>query len=322
MNSNVSSKKLTRRRLQQLIATARGLGAASQEPHEAQEYDWFKPHHFRPEHLAAFDQFARKLEKQIATTFDTLCQGEYQVSVKSYDQHFADRLAAQVRAECSHHYFMPVDVGDDLHSGYLAVAPQTALALVGYMLRDPNLAAGEQRELTTLEDCILVDITSYIIDAAAVVFKQAGGPPVKKTGRVVRGDWPLSVAGIDDLFSIEFSVASESDSIDMALTLRASTMEPILGIKASPGPKPSPQQIQKTILENVHHVPVEIEARLTEAHLSLNDAMSLRPGDILLLGKKVSEPLEMLLNRRPCFHAHLARTSSRYALVLAGPVTR
>ena len=70
-------------------------------------------------------------------------------------------------------------------------------------------------------------------------------------------------------------------------------------------------------MRSMHNVPIEVIARFNPASMALNDVMNLAVGDILLLDKKVDEPIELLLNNRPCLLGHPAASLGKYAVVIA-----
>jgi flagellar motor switch protein FliM len=47
--------------------------------------------------------------------------------------------------------------------------------------------------------------------------------------------------------------------------------------------------------------------------------MNLVPGDTIILNKKISTPIDVLANQKPCFYAFPARSSGKYAVVIAPP---
>ena len=277
------------------MALAARYHGEPQEPPAAEVFDWFKPHHFRPEDLARYDLLARRIEKHLALVCESLFQASYEISAGACDQHYADRLAARGRTEQRNHYFLPLDVNRAERTGFVSLAPSTAIALVGLMLRDPEFAAGEPRELTTLEDSI------------------------QKGSRFVQGDWPMALTGLEDLFSIQVTIVAETDTLELAFSMLSEAVEPALGVRSTREAAIPPEELRQRVLKNLDTTPIRIEAQLAEAAISLHDAMSLRPGDVLVLNKRITEPLDMVLNGRKCFRAFPARTATRLALVITEP---
>lgn len=317
MTNPFEDKNLTRDRLKQLIASARQIvPQQEQEPVEAESFDWYKPHHFCEDNLAQFELFSRKLEKQIANTLDLFCQAGFEVLITSTDQYFADVLAADVQENKRGWYFLPFDIDGALRSGYLSFSRETALSLVGYMLRDPELGTGRDSELSDLEDSVLMDVVSAVLDAIGQSMKDMSGPEITRNPHFIKSEWPLSFVGVRDLFSVEFSASSDLGSMEMTLILMAEAMEPILGVEASTNQPYSQEQTTEIISRHIDEVPVEVTARLADGLISLYDMMNMEKDDVLVLRKKTFEPMEIMVNDHLCFRAYPARCSEMYAAII------
>ena len=68
-------------------------------------------------------------------------------------------------------------------------------------------------------------------------------------------------------------------------------LETVTGRAAAREPKLSEAQIRNAILEHVHHVPVTVSVRLGTTRLAFKDVMSLQVNDIVVLDKKITEPV-------------------------------
>ncbi|MBN1817626.1 MAG: FliM/FliN family flagellar motor switch protein [Sedimentisphaerales bacterium] len=316
---SLDTKKLTRaklRRLRQMAASAGRRNPSDTAP-DYELFDWLKPHHFARENLSCFESFARKIEKQVLITFENLCHGQFEVSAGAYEQNYACMLADQAQSEQQKHYFLPLHVMGKERAGMVSIAPHSAASLVGYMLRDPDFACGEERDLTKLEESILMDVIAAITDAVARVFSENGGPAVQKASRFVKGDWPIEYAGLEDLFTIAIVTTSETDSVELHYIFAAEALEPILGVQAKDGPAQTPNELRDRIMETISEAPIQVEARLARALISLHDLMRLRANDLVVLQRRIHEPIDVLLNNRACFKAYPARTATKYAVVIA-----
>lgn len=316
MTSPLKDKSLTREKLQRLIDQARHLVAPAEAPAQAATFDFTQSNHFGPKHLSLFESFGKKLEFQIQRTFETLCQGEFESHVASTSQHYAVALAERVKTQQKKDFFLPFSIDQQPQSGFLSCNPTTAMALVGYMLRDTDFD-GMERELSGLEESILLDISMAIGEAVNTAFHIASGPTLQLANRLVVGDWPLQCVGMEDLFSIDITITGPQSPIELNLTVLASALDPILGIQTKHGPKISAKELSDRVLRSIHGVPVEVVAQITQSTISLNDVMNLEPGDILVLNKKTVSPMELLVNRRPCLRAYPARSLYKYAVVIA-----
>ncbi len=315
MTTAPEENTLTLAKLRQLVSSARGTQTQDEPDIEVEEYDWIKPHHFSPDQLGAFDIFARKMESHIASTFETLCHGGFELNIASHEQHLATRLSTDILENMPNHYFLPFNTVGCPPGGFMSMAPATAVSLVGYMLRDVEFNTDPDRQLSNLEESILLDIVSAIIDSAQKAFIQAGGPVMDGISQFIKGEWPLTPAQMDDMFCINIQITDERDSIELVLTVPATAMEPVLGVKQT-REVIEPDKMPNYIMDNIKSASVEVQARLTHTLMSLNDIMNLEPGDVVTLKKKTNEPMDVLLNNRQCFKAYPATTSGKYSIMI------
>ena len=126
MTSILKDKALTRGKLQRLIDQARHLAEPDTVPDKVDDFDFKQSHHFGPKHLSVFESFAKKLEFQIQRTFETLCQGQFEVRVTATSQHYAVALAECVKSQHKKDFFLPFSIDQQPQTGYLACSPSTA----------------------------------------------------------------------------------------------------------------------------------------------------------------------------------------------------
>ena len=62
---------------------------------------------------------------------------------------------------------------------------------------------------------------------------------------------------------------------------------------------------------------MEVSARLSSAMITLNDVMTIRKGDVIVLDRKVDTPVDVLVNGQICFQAWPAQHAGRSAIVVA-----
>ncbi len=319
MTNPFEDKNLTREKLRQLIAVAEKHVTRDEPVSDLPAFDWQVPHHFNPEELGMLDSFSRKLALHINKSFMTMCQGEFEVDITGIEQHFACNLSDLVFKEQGKYYFLPFNDSKSNSCGYISISPQTAHILIGQMLRDSDTGNDTERELSQLEESIMMDIAAAIVDAFTDTIKEAGGATLKRTSRFTKDDWPLDVDGLSDLCSISFTANHPDGTVEATFTILSSLLEPVAGSKAIHDPNPTPQKLANMLMQAMQEVPIEASAQLCLASVSLNDYMNLQPGDTLLLGKKTDEPIDVLLNNHPSFKAYPTKSLGKYAVVITKP---
>ena len=321
MTETTNNKSQTHDKLRRLIDIANKQGAADESQQiESTDFDWTHPHHFSIESLTILNFLAKKIEEKVTDILDTLCQGPFIVTLKENTQHFASFLAAEVPTSQQNHYFLPLITEDESHHcGFVSFPIDTAYILVALMLREVEQIKSEDRRLSGLEDSILVDIISALIEGLANILTKRGAPAVVTAKTFAKGVWPVEFEGLEDLTSMTYSVKGSTGEFEFTFTLLSTILDPAVGVELDPDADQRMQQLTKTIMASVNKVPIEVKARMCTASIELDDVMNLRPGDLLLLERKIAEPLEVLLNDQKCFKAYPATLAGKYALVITPP---
>ena len=319
MTNPFEDKNLTREKLRQLITASEKHVERDEPAADMPEFDWQVPHHFNPEELGMLDSFSRKLALQINKTLMTMCEGEFEVDITNTEQHFACNLSDLVFKEQGNYLFLSFNDPEGNPHGYISISPETAHILIGQMLRDSDSANDTNRELSRLEESILMDVVAAIVDSFTDTLKETGAVTLRRTSRFSKGDWPLDVDGLNDLCSISFVANNPEGAIEATITILSNLLEPVVGSKAIQDPNPTPQKLANMLMQAMQEVPIEASAQLCLSSVSLNDFMNLQPGDTLLLDKKTDEPIDLLLNNHPSFKAYPTKSLGKHAVVITKP---
>jgi flagellar motor switch protein FliM len=70
------------------------------------------------------------------------------------------------------------------------------------------------------------------------------------------------------------------------------------------------------MLEHIHRVPVTVQVKLAKIMLPFSEVMSLEAGDVVMLNKKVSETVDILVDDRTLFRGCPAQSGGHYAVVI------
>lgn len=317
MTETIENKSLTHDKLRRLIDVARKDSTVDETQQiESTDFDWTHPHHFSIESLTTLDFLAKKIEEKTADILDNLCQGPFIVTLKDITQHFASFMAAEIPISQQNHYFLPLTTEDETHCGFVSFPIETAYILVALMLREVEQTDNQDRKLSGLEDSIIVDNIHALTEGLSNILTKSGAPEVLTAKNFAKGVWPVEFEGLEDLTSIAYNVKSSSGEFEFTFTLLSTILDPTVGVKLLQETDQTPQQITKTIMNNVNKVPIEVKARMCTASIELDDVINLKPGDLLLLERKIAEPLEVLLNNRQCFKAFPATLTGKYAIVI------
>ena len=312
---STSSDNLSRDKIQQLLAAV-GSGSTDNSANiDAVEYNWHEPHYFTREQLNKLDEFTKRISKTIAAKFAALCPGDFNVSVDSVTQHFADKIQDEACDSSRNDYYLAFGNSPDNPVGLIGVPAPTAFAWVTQLLGDTGREKDTNRDLSQLEESLLRDAASAIVETLAAAHPACTFQPGKA---IVRRMLPLDLQGTEELCRISFTFEKNaSDKTEAYLLILCEALESILSRAAQSMSDFSAEDISRALVEHLEQMSVCVTAQLASAELTLKDLMSLGPCDILLLGRRTNEPIQLIVEGRPIFQGQPAKSGGRYAVVIS-----
>ncbi|MCD6392674.1 MAG: FliM/FliN family flagellar motor switch protein, partial [Planctomycetes bacterium] len=76
------------------------------------------------------------------------------------------------------------------------------------------------------------------------------------------------------------------------------------------------EDVADAMLRHVYEIPISVKAQLDSTAFTIEEAMSLGVGDILLLDKKVTDPIDLIVEDRILFRGRPAKSAGKYAVVI------
>ncbi len=329
--SNTDADNLTKKKIQQLLIAAGSGPKEDTTQTDYTEYDWYQPKFLGSNQLRKLDGFTKTVAVAITQKFTELCHTDFNVTITSITQHFAEEFFKQASAsEQSDHY---VAFGIDkeqgsqtqdgtlgiLHPcGLIGIPPQTAIVWVTQLLGDSESEKDPSKSLSQLEESLLFDIASDLIEAFSDSYGNYNLLPDKS---IVRGHLPLEAENIEETCKITFSVerTHSKEPSEAYFLVPHRRLDPIVEETAQDSARFSPQDISNVMLNHLQQMPVTVVTQLASAALSFEEIMNLQAGDILLLDKQTNETLELLVEGRTLFRGQPAKAGSTYAVVITEP---
>ena len=325
---------LVSEKMQQLLAAVGSKPTEDTTQIEATEYDWHQPHYFSAEQLDKLGDLTTQVATAIAERFAQLYNSDFNVTIASTTQHFAGELFEQILASGQNDYYLGFGPPDERRNeehlfGFAGIPAQSAVTWVTHLLGDSESETDPTKVLSDLEESLLLDIASAIVKSLADSLH--GYSDIQSASAVTKSQPPFELQGIEELCKIVFvveQVASASDK-QPANGAEAYILVPCselvrqrrtVGKAAEADSEISSQDISKAILEHLQQTPVSVTARLACTVLSLEEIMSLRSGDILLLDKAIDEPGELVVEGQAIFYGQFAKSASKYAVVITQAV--
>jgi flagellar motor switch protein FliM len=334
----VSLNNSGRAKIQQLLAA---IGSRQQDDNskiEAPAYDWHQPHFFSGQQLKDLADFCRKCAAVVAQKFGVLCRQNFDVTVSALSEHFAGQFLGQEsgagpstaagQSQNPTNYYLPFGLAQSRGSaagevkptaekscGFISIPPQTALIWTTQLLGDTDSKENTVRPLSELESSLLFDICSLIVQA----FAEAGEG---KAGFRVAADnmcnhLPMELKGEEEFCKITLQVKKSggSSGSECHILVLCEKLVPLFG-DTQTSAKFSPKDIVQAIQSHIETIAVPVTAQLASVPVTVEQLMSMSPGDILVLDKKIDDPGGLIVAGKMVCRGRLAKSAGNYAMVV------
>jgi len=318
MSSRVA-ESLTKNRMQQLLAVVGSTPTEDAAQIEATEYNWYDPHYFSTDQLAKLDEFTQTAARAMARRFSGFCHSRFDVTIISITQHFASELSDEISDAQQKDYFVPFGTDPERSCGFVGMPEQTASAWARQLLGDVESETDSPRALSELEESLLLDLTSALVEA---FFDSDTIRNFCSITSVVKGRWPLELQGTEEVCRMSFDVkkADSQDSSAGYFLIPCRELDAVAGRTARAGGEYSASEISKAILDHMQEITVAITAQLASTTLTFREIMNLQVNDMLLLDKAVDEPIELIVDDRTVYSGRPAKSGGKYAVTISGAV--
>jgi flagellar motor switch protein FliM len=311
-----SMPSMTRDKLQRLMARA-GQAPAAAAAGQVQEFDWTRPHRFGAEARQMLEGLGRRMAAAMQKTLNEQFSQPMEVQLKEILEHCACRLSQTITESQEAIYVLGLWDENKQSIGCLLFSFQTACLLIAQMLNDPEAAVGQEGQFSALEETILMDVAGILSAPLDDVLTEQIRLKIQLAGQPVRGDWVMRTRILEDLCELSFAVRIGEKEISFSLILESALLDSYVGIKTHAATSSHLSSVR--ILDRLRSAPVSVCAHISTEMIGLGDLAQLERGDVLVLNKKVTTPLEVLLNGRRCFYAYPAEQKGKLSLVITEP---
>ena len=311
--SSKAINSMSREKMQQLLTAVGSEPSGDTAQVEAAEYDWNKSHYFNKEQLVKIKNFTETVAAAMAQQFSNFCRGEFNVMVTSIDQHYVNDILSQLQSDEQKDYYIPFGTGQGRMCGLIGIPEQTAFNWAKQLLGDSESEAETGRDLSQLEESLLLDLVSALVEVFSGIDKTFDFNLEKS---IVKGQWPLGADGTEELCKMSFDVkkaGSEKSSKSYFLIL-CRELESIAGKTGQDSGGFSEKDISKAILGHLRKMPVLITGQLASTMLTFEEIMDLQVDDIVLLDKRIDQPAELIVDGRTVYYGYPAKSKGNYAV--------
>jgi flagellar motor switch protein FliM len=303
--------KLTDEKIQQLLACVGIQQSQSTEQIEAADYDWTQPHYFSREQLEKLEAFAQIISSAVADTFNRFLRSSFEVQPGQIGQQYAQKFINQLFENEQKDYYLILKGEKDVSCGLIIVPNDTAASWLRLLLGESEAKADADQKISQLERFLLCDVISHLAEAIIGSNKKLN---LTATKTLLSENFSLDINGCEELCKITFDIKQKDveQGCQIHLLLPCSKFVPVVGATRNKKAL-TPEQAKNAILEHAKQLPVSVTARFARTELKFEQILTLQKGDILMLDKKVTEPLELIVEGKTRYLAQLVKSGGRLA---------
>ncbi|MHC4436027.1 MAG: FliM/FliN family flagellar motor switch protein [Planctomycetota bacterium] len=311
MNGSVMNS-LSNDKIKQLLMAV-GSEPMEEAPVEAKEYNWLEPHYFNSEQLVKLGYFTDAAAEAMAQEFSRFCRSEFNMTVASTTQHYVHKFLSTISDSEQKNYYVPFGADQEPMCGLVGLSEQAALNWAIQLLGDSESEKGPERDLTQLEESLLLDLASTLIELFSDLDESFDFHSAKS---LVKEQWPLEMERTKELCKISFNVekTGSKESFELYFLILCSELGPVAGKTEDDFEEFSAGEVSKRILGHVQEIPLIITGQLASTLLPFEEIMDLQVNDLLLLDKSIDQPMELIVDGRTIFYGHPVKSEGKYAV--------
>ncbi|MHC4322657.1 MAG: FliM/FliN family flagellar motor switch protein [Planctomycetota bacterium] len=313
--SDRATNSLSREKIMQLLMAVGTEPMEDMTQVEATEYDWNEPHYFNREQLVKLGYFTEEVAVAVAQKLHNFCRGEFNVTVASTTQHYVHKFIGQLQDSGQKDYYLPFGDDQERMFGLIGIPEEAALNWASQLLGESESEKVPDRDLSQLEESLLLDMASALVDAFS---GPAESLELHSAKKITKGQWPLELGRTEELCKISFDVkkADSDQGSEAYFLMLCSELMSAVGKTTRDSGDFSAEDISKLILEHLEEMPILITSQLASATLSFEELMNLEENDIVLLDKRVDQPVELIVDGRTVYYGRPAKSAGKYAVTI------
>jgi flagellar motor switch protein FliM len=297
--------------------TAAGTPQAAQDtsaPAKEQtvlDYDWHAPCRFTAAARQRLAAFGRKAADAVAAELRDFMHRDVALEPGPLAEHYGEDLWKPSQTSL---YGVPLVDAAGKVCGMIALPTGVAVSWVEGLLGGTAAETKDARPLSSLESAILLDIAGAMTRAFSAASKAAGGPVLRHMELATSDQSPVAGREHDDFLKITLLAQHTEGQAAIWIALLSDILMPIADPDALKKTARTADDTQGDLVAHMGNVPVQAMARLGTVTVTMRDAASLEPGDILLLGKTVSDPIDVLVTGNVVFRGRAVTSGGCYAV--------
>ena len=294
-----------------LQASANGTPAAMTDT-DASDYDWTASHHFSTAQIQQLTTVAQDAARKLSEALRKALRTE----ITLVAEQVAGRYAKDIKEKSPDTgvYCLGLDGAGGQRGGLIAVAGAAAVDWVSALLGGGG-GSGGGREMSKLEVSLLEDVVSSLAGGFCESFGASGGAALSVSGQLGTDIAGLLGEDSEEYCWIGFRLEEAEGDIALWVAVVSDAADEALGGRHEQAK--TPEQMRQEVLACMMHAPIKATVELGTTQATIRDIAAVEAGDVLVLDRRVDEPVELLVQGKTISAGYLAKAEGRYAVRLA-----
>ncbi len=308
---NSIGKYISKNKLRRLLNASKADGGFAFMNISCEDYDFGKPYYFNTKDFENIKAESFRLSEVISKSFSEMCNGDFDVKVTSLKENY---LKALIENTAENELLMPILNPKQELVGALKFDLKTAKNWAGQVFGDENEdQEKDEATITEIEQSLINDIAQKLASVFVKFFQ------LKKCSipEEVQNDID-EIEGSEFTGCLEYSLAvtkgENKQDNNFNFFILWNIVAESIGKEITENKDISLEKVTAAIRNNFEKMPVEVISDFGNAKMNFQDAMNLDKGDILIMDKKVGDPLDIKLDNRIILKGDPVKCEEKYAV--------
>ncbi len=285
---------------------------------ETADYDWAKPSNLIPKQIERLNAFVAEAAEGVSKALEQFLRIDITLTSADPTHHFGEKLRAeQVETDL---FSVGLVDAQGTQMGFVALAGQAVNEWMAKLLGGSQIDLTDGTELSPVEQALLMDLFSVVNQS----FWDSAPPPfrpkltLEKT--ITKGSFPLDPEFMGSYCRMDLNPAEGEAKPVASLVLASDLIEAVANGNGQAEIRREHPDDKARLRGHAEKIMIQTTVSLGTVQVSMRDLISLQTGDVLLINRRVEEPIELQLGGETIFVGSAVQSDGQCAIQISAAV--
>ena len=202
----------------------------------------------------------------------------------------------------------------------LTISPEVCVRILEQRLGGKTEGSRKERAMTDIDQSLLRGLVEHMLNDLKAAWSKVAALEPNLEDSTVNQHWVQMMMGNDRVMLLTFEMSIQNTTGIMNIYIPFSMLKPISNVLnphvwiSGRKEKTIDPVARQTTLENLNDMPLPVRVILGKAQLSLNDALNLTPGDVIVLDTQINQNLVMDVANNTHFYTRVGKSGKFLAV--------